>query len=419
MMSMNKLRTLTLLFVILIATFGCRPTAPAITAPAPEPSWDQAFSRSSGWNGGDVAASIQIPGNRVLWLFGDSFIGAAPGGRRVDPTLVNNAIGVHPFNPADPARPPAPDQLAFYWGPPDRAGKPTAWVRPPRPTGRAAETWYWPTGGAVVSPGPEHPRLAVFLIRLQKKIGADGVWGFDCIGSAMAVIDAADAPAETWRPRVLALPHDLRRPGSPGEEIDWGVAARYEPEASAAGATPPAAAPAAGETGWVYIYGARSDPDQRRDLLLARVRPADLDDFADWEFWAAGKWAAKPDQATPVVTDVASELSVDRVEAKGGTGGGNGAYYLMVSSESFLGDHILARTALRLTGPWSAPQEVFQIPGVGGNRFAYAAKGHLALSPPGAVLCSYIVNSNDLADLQNPDLYRPRFILIPLPVPAP
>jgi hypothetical protein len=85
-----------------------------------------------------------------------------------------------------------------------------------------------------------------------------------------------------------------------------------------------------------------------------------------------------------------------------------------------LGDHILVRTAPEPAGPWSAAREVFQITGVGGttNRFAYAAKGHLALSPPGAVLVSYIVNSNDLADLLDPDLYRPRFILVPLPAPA-
>jgi hypothetical protein len=269
----------------------------------------------------------------------------------------------------------------------------------------------------VVVAGSDGPRLAVFLIRLQKKPGADAVWGFDCIGSAMAMIDAADAPVERWRPRILALPHEFRG-AAPGVETDWGVAALYEPGNGCSEA-------AVRDPGWVYIYGAASNPSQRRDLLLARVRPEGLETFDDWEFWAGANWAAEPEQATPVVTDVASELSVDRVAESAATGCGrgdrdsHGFYYLMVSSEPYLGDHILTRTARQPSGPWSEGREVFRIPGVGGStgRFAYAAKGHLAISPPNAILISYIVNSNDLADLLDPAIYRPRFIQVPLPKP--
>jgi len=71
--------------------------------------WDRAFTQKEGWTGGDVAASFILPGNRALWVFGDSFIGEVENGRRVNSTLVNNAIALHPHDPAKPGAAPEPD----------------------------------------------------------------------------------------------------------------------------------------------------------------------------------------------------------------------------------------------------------------------------------------------------------------------
>ena len=375
------------------------PAAVAAPSPAPQPQWDLAFYRTSGWTGGDVAASLVIPGHRVLWVFGDSWVGEVEDNRHVRAVLVNNAIAIHPYDPARPTQAPAPGQMRFYWGPPDASGKPTAWVRP-APAAANARTWYWPTGGGVIVPELGADRLALFLILLASKPGADAVWGFQCIGSAVAVIDQAAEPAERWQPRVLTLPHQLdpepaEAPGS--RQVDWGVAALYEPGGE-------------GSPGFVYIYGAESDRPNHRDLVLARVRPARFESFAQWEFWAReGKWAASPNRARPVVRDIASELSVDRLYDD------RGVYYLMVSSEPSLGDRILLRGARSPAGPWTEARPIFQVPEVKESKtlFAYAAKGHAPLSAPGSLLISYIVNSNDFNELaNNAGLYRPRFIAV-------
>jgi len=37
--------------------------------------WDSVFKRyGGGWTGGDVAVSYKLPDNRVMWLWGDSFL---------------------------------------------------------------------------------------------------------------------------------------------------------------------------------------------------------------------------------------------------------------------------------------------------------------------------------------------------------
>src|SRR5262249_32718583 len=42
--------------------------------PRPAPEWEAVFARADGWTGGDGLTTIPLPGDRVLWLFGDSWI---------------------------------------------------------------------------------------------------------------------------------------------------------------------------------------------------------------------------------------------------------------------------------------------------------------------------------------------------------
>lgn len=414
LMKKKYLQALYTCVLIAFLAFSCtgfiKPSTPAITndqAAALPSQWDLAFSRRSGWTGGDVAASFVIPRNRVLWVFGDSFVGEVEGGRHVRATLVNNAIAVHPYGPGRPGTAPAPEKISFFWGPADESGKPTAWVRPAqkdRPGAAGSKTWYWPTGGGVVLPGPGgSKRLALFLILLEKKQGQDSLWAFQCVGSAVAMIDNVEEPARLWKTRVIDLPHQIS--GDPkdaqgGGQVDWGAASLYEPGAG-------------GSPGYVFIYGVVSDPSNNKDLVLARVNPSGIEDFAQWEFYGQGeKWLKSPDLAGRIVKGVASELSVDRVLGKKG-----GAGYVMVYSEPLFGDRIFARTSQSTEGPWSDAKPVFTVPEVkkSKNYFAYAAKGHASLSMPGALLISYIVNSHDFTELINDaSIYRPRFIIFPI-----
>jgi hypothetical protein len=232
--------------------------------------------------------------------------------------------------------------------------------------------------------------------------GAEGVWGFEVVGSAAALVDEAEKPAEQWAPRLLSLPRTLADEAGKGggaQEVDWGVSALYE-ETEGPG------------PGMIYIYGLEMAGAGQRDLLLARASPVAFEDFPRWEFYAEGKWMASPAQAQAVVHDVASELSIDRLALPSGS-----VQYLMVSSEPNLGDRIFLRSATAPEGPWSAPTPVYQITAVQGSKtlFTYAAKGHGPLSEPGTLLISYVINSHDFGELvNNAWLYRPLFIRLPL-----
>src|SRR6187402_497960 len=63
----------------------------AISA-APWPEADALFRRDPRWLGGDAAITVALGGERVLWLFGDSFI-AHPGERsRERARMVRNSV---------------------------------------------------------------------------------------------------------------------------------------------------------------------------------------------------------------------------------------------------------------------------------------------------------------------------------------
>ncbi len=392
---MKYIRQPLLLFILTLVSVSCTGiSGSSLQAPEqvrPARGWDRVFANESGWIGADVASSFLIPGDRVLWVFGDTFIGEVKDGARTNARMVNNSIAVHPYNARHPGVPPSPGEVTFLWGPADEEGNPTAWIEPDN--GHAAaggKTWYWPTGGAAVLPGPGGYGLALFLIRLEKVEGDDTVWGFKCAGGAVAMIDNLEGPAPSWRARVIELPREIG-----GREIDWGAAALYEP----------------GTSDHVFIY-ATAVKGNVRDLLLARTSPYELDDFGQWEFWDGDGWSTEGEDLEVIVENVASEMSVDAVAR-----GSGGASYIMVYSEPALGSHIFLRESAAPEGPWSKARPIYKVEEIARDEsyFTYAAKAHPSLSSPGELLVSYIVNSNDFVKLaHDSSIYRPRFVSVPL-----
>jgi len=349
--------------------------------------WDKVFARKSGWIGGDIAASFVIPGNRVLWVFGDSFIGEVKDNKRVGATMVNNAIAVHPYDESNPGKAPKQEEIKFYWGQTDKAQNPSAWVKPSKT--ESSNSWYWFTGGGVVFDEPEDEhQLALFLIEMKKKGADKSVWGFECAGSAMVIIANVKEEPEVWTRRIIDLPHIA----------DWGISAFYERTEH-----------------YVFIYANKSDENNQRDLILARARPENFENFSQWEFFAGkDKWLNSPSNAIVIIKNISSEMSIDKIPDKTGA-----SHYVMIYSEPFLGNRIFVRTASYPEGPWSEPEPIYRVPDIQNEEnhrlFAYASKGHYAISEPGTLLVSYIINSNDFSDLiNNASIYQPRFISVPL-----
>jgi hypothetical protein len=368
-----------------------------------DPSWDAVFDRQNGWTGGDGAGTVDLGDRRMLWLFGDTWIGTIRDGKRMPGArMVNNSIAVHRIDKSKPWLPPKPADVRFLWGPNDGDGKPTAWAVPSGQSGQTSDTeWLWPAGGGAVVAGPGNfRRLIVFFFRVRRTPDDRGVWSFLVIGSAMGLVDNVAEPAPRWRLRLLnmpsdASPHDKTHPGQANRL--WGMAVQSFPISNEK-------SPA------ILVFGTRST-GAFNFLNVAATSDETIGRFDAWHSYAGAKgWVRGLDAARSVADGMVSEFSVEPMTIA------NQAEWVLVQSEPFLGKRIFVRTAPSPTGPWSVTQKIFTVPDVERSKsyFTYAAKGHAALSRPGELLVTYLVNSNRFADLMTDTaIYRPRFIRVP------
>lgn len=363
----------------------------SISLPTPDPAWELQFTRTDGWTGADGAATIPLPGNRILWLWGDSWIGPVRDGKHAPGSaMINNAIAVQPLPSSNAPLPTA----QFFWST-DPAGKPAAWAIPAQPAPLAgapiAPEWFWPSGGGIVTP-PN--RLLVLMTRLGRIDQSDSIWNFRPLGSSLVIVDNPAADPALWRQTI----HDLTPVDAvPGRQITWGAAVL-------------SAGP------HLLIYGIDATAVLNKQALLARAPVATPDHFDTWSFWTGRGWSSHPAEAAPLASPLASEASIHRLHGE----------YIMVYSELTLGPRILLRTASAPQGPWSEPTTLYDCPEPATDKrlFVYAPKAHPELSRPGELLISYCVNSTDFWDVAaHADKYRPRFIRIPLhtlhPAPGP
>ncbi|CAN5173715.1 hypothetical protein BH20ACT5_BH20ACT5_20560 [soil metagenome] len=379
--------------LLLIAGTVVTTAAPATARPAPAqplavpaPEWDALFDRETGWTGADGIYSIPLSGDErpgtatgglTFWTFSDTFVGRvnADGGRLPGSTLVNNTMAVQRGGAPDPAR------IKFVVNS-DAAGRPVAQVEPAEP-GR----WFWPNDGIVVDG-------QLYLYSLRMKRGGDPVFNFETDGVSLLSTSASSPPPfETY----TEVDTPLYLPAS-GDEGDLTFGLGVMPNTVRAGAPAP--------DGYLYVYGVRNDPNKK--LLVSRVRPGQIEDFSAYRFWDGTDWSPSITAAVPVTSRVSSEFSVTPL-ADG--------RYILVFQRDTLSDKVAVRYGASPVGPWSAPEVIYTAPeaGLTPNTYTYNAKAHPHLSRPGELLISYNVNSFDFFEhFDNADIYRPRFIRLPL-----
>ncbi|HET6326353.1 MAG TPA: hypothetical protein VFG04_16890 [Planctomycetaceae bacterium] len=381
-----------------------------ISQVTPDSEWNAVFDRADGWTGADAAGSVDLGDGRTLWMFGDTWIGRIRDGKRLPGArMVNNSIAVHPTDRAQPWRPPDPRSVRFFWGPLDKEGQPTAWLIPPIGPGQAENRdrrdWFWATGGGVVvsqEKGADR-RLIVFLFRTRRDPDGKGVWNFATVGTSLAVIDNVSDSPERWRPRIFDIPNaGTRKDRRDGQslEILWGMSAMAQPGTS-------------GDAGRALVFGTRKSGPFEMGLLMARV-PAEIERFGDWRFVGeSNNFTSVSTAARPLANGLVSEFSIEQMHNRGRQ------MWVLVQSEPFLGKRIFVRTAPQPEGPWSPRREIYSVPDVAKNRayFTYAAKGHAALSRPGELLVTYLVNSQNFGDLMSDTtIYHPKFLRVPATV---
>ncbi len=308
-----------------------------------------------GWIAGDSTYSVELPDERILWLFSDSFIGTVSPSGEPEPgmAMVHNALVVE-----DSA-----GRLSTFTG----SGPESFFPDPDK------DSYYWVQDATVTG----DDELVVFLSRTQQ-VGEQGVEGFEWERNALATVSLPD----------LEIQDITEFRGEPGaDEVAWGAGLMTTPT-------------------YTYVYGVE-DRQDRKYLHLARVPAGSLTDRSAWEYRGEDGWSSDGADSARLTGKVANELSVTPYEDG----------YLMISSDTSkpFSNKINAWTACQPWGPWRDEQTIYETPETEGEHFTYNAHGHPEISEDGELLISYNVNTFDFEELMSdPTLYRPKFITLDL-----
>lgn len=248
-------RHLAQLLLPLILAVACSSALAQTTASAL--TYEFAAMDDSGWTGADASWSARLPDRRIVWLFGDTFIGGVDqNGCRIRGTpLIHNSVVVQTLDGS---------MRTIIGG---NAHRPEALV-----PGTTDDDWYWP-GPPVVADGVLEVPMAHIL-----RTGP-GDWQFKAIGTSLATFSLDDLQLLSLRPLV----------------------------------TPPrvnmaSAAVTAGR--YTYVYGTRDYPDGHKDAYLARTPARQLS--GRWLYWKGSGWSASAARARPVLAGVSNQFSVIR-----------------------------------------------------------------------------------------------------------
>ena len=330
---------------------------------------DMLAPRAAGWIGSDVAHSIPLGNDKILWLFGDTFIGTVTDNKRdLGAAFINNSIAIQDLSSGPPGT------VQFYWGSsntsffPHQSGTPGS--------------FYWPTMGTMI--GNE-----LFLFCYSVTFGGGGL-GFTLANTTLIrVPNPLDSP-ELWVKNAYDLGIDNSAMGLHSAVIV--------------------------EESYLYMMGY----DGMGNMALAR---ADVQDLLDgglsevFEYWVQGssgpEWGDTPANLVPLFspsnteTDIHYEPSWDRY---------------IVTTYGVFSPTIYLTTAKDLTGPWSESVCIYDVPEhetVSFDIISYAVRPHPELSTkPGELVISYATNSlGTIAPLFTEEglaIYWPRFIRVQL-----
>ena len=350
-------------------------------------AWDALLDRTSGWTGADGIYSIPLsgveipsasPNDRTLLVFSDTFIGRVESNNhRKDSKLVNNTYAVLNGNQPDS------NQVEFLWRT-DQRRQPQAVFAPETPNSKPGD-WYWLMDGIAID-----EKIHVFGLRLTT--GSGGVFNFKIVGVSLIsfTLDAADSVRNC---RQLDTPLFYQHE-TDGWEIVLGQAVMPMTEVS--GNPNP--------DGYIYVYGPK-DQTGRKDLVAARILPADIEDFSKYRYWDGQTWSAEIANCAPITSGISQEFSVSPLA--------DGKFLLVFQ----FGSQVGIRVGDSPVGPFDFYREIWQCPEVYDDPyiFVYNAKAHPHLSTPEKLLISYNVNTFNFWDhFIDADIYRPRFITLEL-----
>ncbi len=363
----------------------------------PWPEADRLFfdnPQSLQWKGADVANSVALGDNRILWVFGDTLL-TDPGANRCD-RFGDFAIPVHNSLALQYGSNPATAGIRHFWRH-NKNGDPESFFTPANP----AESWFWMGGVTVLQ-----DQVLVFLMQARSTSTRAGQTAppscagldFEILGwQARIAKITADEPSQ-WQWREVRLPED-----------------RYWQQILVGSST------VSVDENHLYAWSAGPAGWSGNPVYLARwpIAAASRGDLSEPFWFTEAGWQRQSsmgnDGPSVIVADgnnenaVARELWAQEAHA-----------WWWLQSRQIMNSPLCYRAgespqALGECHNFFYPPELARYPN--SRLLVYAPKLHTALTGQGgdAVVATYVVNSCDLKDIQdNCDLYYPRFIKLRL-----
>jgi len=306
---------------------------------------------STGWTGSDGAYSVPLPDGRVIWLFGDTFLGTVNPDHSRPPgsPMVHNTAIVQDGT----------QLTTLYSG---THAQPGPWVSPPDGIG-----WYWPSDGTV-----EGNNLRVFLSQFIRT--GPGGWDFLQVATHVATLSLPDLQFTSITPMAAGYVKTWR-----GTYVSFGVAIMEDDL-------------------YTYLYGVEDVP-YNKYCHVARAQAGNV--LGPWEFFNGTGWTDDSQHSVRILDGIADSYSVTKT-SKG---------YILIAQDHGIGKDIRIYQAAHPTGPWGSGSVLYSTPESGGDLYTYAAMAHPEFSGPDDLLISYDVNSFVFKDVfTNVNNYRPRFI---------
>lgn len=314
--------------------------------------WDSVFTRyGNGWTGGDGAMSYKLPDDRVMWLWGDSFLDTVyPDRHRPVVGFIHNQVTTMDLTGGN---------FTTYYG---------GTKQNPLPYFQAnGSRFYWPSFQFM---NYNNTQVYVFLDKI--KATGTGTFDFKTVGVDMAVLNY---PSLTIQKIV---------PFSTGSQINWSGDAFESSD------------------GYVYLFGTEST---QYNKFIHVARTSKTDPVNDVTYWNGSTWTKDASTSIRVQGGVSESYSFFQYQGK---------QYLL-SQGNLLSPNIYIWNAASPVGPFTNKRLIYTTPQKVGNFdvWTYNAKAHPEFITNNQLLVGYCSNSQTTQGLyKDADTYRPYFIWV-------
>jgi len=340
----------------------------------PLPEYEAPFKQGpDGWWGSDVCFSMVLDPERVLWLFGDTFIQSDPHVRgREGASIINNSIAIQRGVLTGSS-----ESLNFYWQ--KEVDEDQSFF-----VDGSGDSFIWPLSSVLIG-----EKLFFIVLRVVQPDITD-TSGFEIIGNEVIRIENPDADPADWQMENQKMPWDVNRVCF-GSTVLTG-------------------------DNHLYIYGFIKEEntlDEERGLIIARVpvfSQSNLEKVDNWEFHTGeyGTWSSNIGKIGPVFRRANTEFSVVHMPQI--------HKYVMTGYLWNPRNVITLRFSDTPYGPFSEPRIVYDCPETDWSQhyICYTARAHPELAgSKNEMIVSYVANSRVFLEcVMDLRIYYPRFIKI-------